>query len=90
MITDAEVRSSLAALLPPAGQSAPWDGLDQVEAGRRYLALLAPRGLRFGPGGRLYCVGEDHVMAFDFSTGSFAGPVVHLARLNGQALVPVP
>jgi hypothetical protein len=25
-----------------------------------------------------------------FRTGSFAGPVVHLARLNGQALVLVP
>ena len=49
-----------------------------------------PRGLRFGPDGRLYCVGENHVVAFDFSTGSFAGPVVHLARLNGQALVLVP
>ena len=44
MITDAEVRSSLAALLPPAGQPAPWDGLDQVAAGRLYLALLAPHG----------------------------------------------
>jgi hypothetical protein len=27
---------------------------------------------------------------FDFVTGSFADPVVHLARLNGQALVLVP
>jgi hypothetical protein len=26
-------------------------------------------------------------MAFDFRTGSCAGPVVHLARLNGQALL---
>jgi hypothetical protein len=49
-----------------------------------------PRGLRFGPGGRLYCVGEDHVVAFDFGTGSFIGPVVQLDRLNGQALVLVP
>jgi DNA-binding beta-propeller fold protein YncE len=48
-----------------------------------------PRGLRFGPDGRLYCVAEDHVMAFDFDTGSFAGPVVRLVRLNGQALVLV-
>jgi DNA-binding beta-propeller fold protein YncE len=48
------------------------------------------RGLRFGPGGHLYCAGEDHVVAFDFRTGSFAGPVVRLARLNGQALVLVP
>jgi DNA-binding beta-propeller fold protein YncE len=56
----------------------------------RSVGFRRPRGLRFGPGGRLYCVGEDHVVAFDFSTGSFAGPVVHLARLNGQALVLVP
>jgi DNA-binding beta-propeller fold protein YncE len=49
-----------------------------------------PRGLRFGPGGRLYCVAEDGVAAFDFATGSFAGSVVQLARLNGQALVFLP
>src|SRR5487761_78312 len=41
-------------------------------------------------GGRLYCVGQDHVVAFDFDTGNFVGPVVQLARLNGQALVLVP
>jgi len=56
----------------------------------RSVGFRRPRGLRFGSGGRLYCVGEDHVVAFDFRTGSFAGPVVHLARLNGQALVLVP
>jgi DNA-binding beta-propeller fold protein YncE len=54
------------------------------------VGFRRPRGLRFGPGGRLYCVGEDHVVAFDFGTGSFVGPVVQLARLNGQALVLVP
>jgi len=46
-----------------------------------------PRGLRLGPQGHLYCVGEAHVVAFDFSTGDFLGPVVHLPRLHGQALV---
>jgi DNA-binding beta-propeller fold protein YncE len=56
----------------------------------RSVGFRRPRGLRFGPGNRLYCVGEDHVVAFDFRTGSFAGPVVQLARLNGQALVLVP
>jgi DNA-binding beta-propeller fold protein YncE len=49
-----------------------------------------PRGLRFGLGGRLYCAGEDHVVAFDFRTGRFDGPVVRLARLNGQALALLP
>jgi len=34
--------------------------------------------------------GEDRVVAFDFGTGHFAGAVVQLARLNGQALVVVP
>jgi DNA-binding beta-propeller fold protein YncE len=56
----------------------------------RSVGFRRPRGLRFGPDGRLYCVGEDHVVAFDFRTGSFAGPVVHFPRLNGQALVLVP
>jgi hypothetical protein len=51
------------------------------------LELRRPRGLRFGPDDHLYCVGEDHVVAFDFSTGDFLGPVVQLPRLNGQALV---
>ena len=54
------------------------------------VGFSRPRGLRFGPGGRLYCVGQDHVVAFDFRTGSFVGPVVELTRLNGQALVLVP
>jgi DNA-binding beta-propeller fold protein YncE len=56
----------------------------------RSVGFRRPRGLRFGPGGHLYCVGEDHVAAFDFPAGSFAGAVVHLTRLNGQALVLIP
>jgi DNA-binding beta-propeller fold protein YncE len=51
------------------------------------LRFRRPRGLRLGADGRLYCVGEDHVVAFDFSTGAFLGAVVQLPRLNGQALV---
>jgi DNA-binding beta-propeller fold protein YncE len=46
-----------------------------------------PRGLRLGLNGQLYCVGEAHVIAFDFSTGDFLGPVVRLPGLHGQALV---
>ena len=64
--------------------------LVRVLVPERSVGFRRPRGLRFGPGGRLYCVGQDHVVAFDFRTGSFVGPVVHLARLNGQALVLVP
>jgi hypothetical protein len=49
--------------------------LVRVFAPERSVGFRRPRGLRFGPGGYLYCVGEDHVVAFDFRTGSFAGPV---------------
>jgi DNA-binding beta-propeller fold protein YncE len=56
----------------------------------RSVGFRRPRGVRFGPDGRLYCVGEDHVVAFDFGTGRFTGPAVRFARLNGQALVLVP
>jgi DNA-binding beta-propeller fold protein YncE len=51
------------------------------------VGFAKPRGLRFGPDGRLYCVGKDHVAAFDFATGTPLGAVAHLPRLNGQALV---
>ncbi len=53
----------------------------------RSLEFRRPRGLRFGPDSHLYCVGQEHVLAFDFCTGRFLGPVLQLARLNGQALV---
>jgi DNA-binding beta-propeller fold protein YncE len=64
--------------------------LVRVLVPERSARFRKPRGLRFGPGGLLYCVGENNVVAFDFHTGRFAGPVVRLARLNGQALVLVP
>jgi len=54
------------------------------------VGFARPRGLRFGSDSRLYCVGQDHVVAFAFSTGSFIGVVARLARLNGQAVVLVP
>jgi len=54
------------------------------------VGFARPRGLRFGSDDRLYCVGQDHVVAFAFSTGSFIGVVARLARLNGQALALVP
>jgi DNA-binding beta-propeller fold protein YncE len=46
-----------------------------------------PRGLRFGPSNHLYCVGRDHVIAFDFSTGRFLAVIAELPRLNGQAVL---
>jgi DNA-binding beta-propeller fold protein YncE len=49
-----------------------------------------PRGLRFGPEGHLYCVGRNHVVAFDFRTGQFLGVIAELHRLNGQAVLLVP
>ena len=51
------------------------------------VGFARPRGLRFGSNGRLYCVGQDHAIAFDFSTGTYLGVAVRLPRLNGQALV---
>jgi DNA-binding beta-propeller fold protein YncE len=53
------------------------------------VKFTRPRGLRFGPGGQLYCVGRDHVVAFDFPTGKFLGVVAERQRLNGQAVLLV-
>jgi DNA-binding beta-propeller fold protein YncE len=49
-----------------------------------------PRGLRFGPQGRLYCVAQDEVVAFDFETGNCLGAVAALPGLNGQAVILFP
>jgi hypothetical protein len=51
------------------------------------IGFARPRGLRFGSDGHLYCVGQDHVIAFDFFTGTYLGVAARLPRLNGQALV---
>jgi len=51
------------------------------------VQFTRPRGLRFGPGGQLYCVGQDQVVAFDFPTGTFLGVIAELRRLNGQAVL---
>jgi DNA-binding beta-propeller fold protein YncE len=49
-----------------------------------------PRGLRFTPDGRLYCVARDEVVGFDFASGECLGAIARLPRLNGQALVFFP
>jgi DNA-binding beta-propeller fold protein YncE len=45
-----------------------------------------PRGLRFGPGGQLFCVAQDEVVGFDFTSGTCLGALVRYPRLNGMAL----
>jgi DNA-binding beta-propeller fold protein YncE len=54
------------------------------------MRFQKPRGLRFGPDGRLYCVAQDEVVAFDFETGDCLGTVATLPGLNGQALIFFP
>jgi hypothetical protein len=46
-----------------------------------------PRGLRFGPDGRLYCVARNNVVVFDFAAGKCLGAFVNLADLYGQAVI---
>lgn len=53
------------------------------------VGFAKPRGLRLTHDDRLYCVGKDHVVAFQFSTGAFLGVVAQLTGLNGQAIVVV-
>jgi DNA-binding beta-propeller fold protein YncE len=58
---------------------------------RNDLEFQKPRGVRFGPQGRLlYCVTQDEVVAFDFVTGKCLGAVVKLPGLNGQAVIFFP
>jgi hypothetical protein len=51
------------------------------------IRFTKPRGLRLGSDDRLYCVGRDHVIVFEFSSGRFLDVVVSLPGLNGQAVV---
>ena len=41
------------------------------------VGFAKPRGLRFGSDG-LYCVGQDHVVVFDFCAGAYLGVAVTL------------
>jgi DNA-binding beta-propeller fold protein YncE len=52
----------------------------------RSVLFRNPRGLGFGPDGNLYCVAREVVVSFDFAIGAFAGAIVHLSDLFGQAL----
>src|SRR5229473_2825224 len=61
--------------------------LVRVLAPDRGAGFRKPRGLRFGPDGKLYCVAQDEVVAFDFTTGECLGAVVRLPGLNGQAVI---
>jgi hypothetical protein len=84
----------------------PFGAVDAVTSVREYDAMdghlvrvfsangkaefCKPRGLRFGPGGLLYCVARDEVVGFDFESGECLGAIARLPRLNGQALVFFP
>jgi hypothetical protein len=54
------------------------------------VGFAKPRGLRLTSDDRLYCVGKDHVVAYEFSSGRFLGVVVKLEGINGQAVIALP
>jgi hypothetical protein len=54
------------------------------------VGFAKPRGLRLTSDDRLYCVGKDYVVAYEFSTGRFLGVVAELEGINGQAVVVLP
>jgi hypothetical protein len=64
--------------------------LIRVLAPAQVVDFTKPRGLRLTPDDRLYCVGKDHVVAYEFATGRFLGVVAELPGLNGQAIVVLP
>lgn len=64
--------------------------LVRVFSATKLAEFRKPRGLRFGPDGHLYCVAQDEIVAFDFTTGACLGTTVRFPRLNGQALAFFP
>jgi DNA-binding beta-propeller fold protein YncE len=80
----AEAQATIREYDPSTGQ------LVRVLAPEPSIHFSQPRGLRFGPGNQLYCVGRDSVVAFDFQSGRFLGVAAELPRLNGQAVLLVP
>jgi DNA-binding beta-propeller fold protein YncE len=61
--------------------------LVRVLAPDRGIGFRKPRGLRFGPDDRLYCVAQDEVVVFDFVNGKYLGAIIRLLGLNGQAVI---
>jgi hypothetical protein len=61
--------------------------LVRVLAPDRGFGFKKPRGLRFGPEGKLYCVAQDEVVMFDFVSGKCLDALVRLPGLNGQAVI---
>lgn len=76
-----DAKASVREYDPSTGQ------LVRMFASEPSVGFARPRGLRLGLDGHLYCVGRDHVIAFDLATGSYRCVVARLPRLNGQALV---
>jgi DNA-binding beta-propeller fold protein YncE len=52
----------------------------------RSVHFQRPRGLRFGPDGRLFCVTRDEIVVFDFESARMFGALVRFDRLHGQAI----
>jgi DNA-binding beta-propeller fold protein YncE len=80
----AEARATIREYDPSTGQ------LIRTLTPEPSVHFTKPRGLRFGPGGQLYCVGRDSVVVFDFPSGTFLGAAAELPRLNGQAVLLLP
>jgi DNA-binding beta-propeller fold protein YncE len=80
----AEAQATIREYDPSTGQ------LIRVLAPEPSVHFAKPRGLRFGPGSKLYCVGRSSVVAFDFPSGKFIGVEAELRRLNGQAVLLLP
>jgi hypothetical protein len=60
--------------------------LVRVFSANRSAKFRKPRGLRFGPDDKLYCVAQDEVVAFDFISGESFGSTAQFPRLYGQAI----
>jgi DNA-binding beta-propeller fold protein YncE len=80
----ADAQATIREYDPSTGQ------LVRVLAPERSAHFTRPRGLRFGPGSQLYCVGRNNVVVFDFPSGKFHGVAAELQRLNGQAVLLLP